>query len=308
MIDPLATAKAQFQAGNRDGARRAAGKVLEEDPESLEALHFLAQVELEAENFAKALQLMEQALAKAPNDPNLRSEELYILMKAGKKRRSRLGLKRFEKEFPYSLAHIARLKISYENHFGSDRKAVKKFSEWARPGNEAAEGVLRTTAGELWAGQRLLRIALRNDPNNAYIAENFALNQFLLSKPTSARRAARQALAADPTNGSMRWLKMLTWLSYYPSAYFVSLVFTLVLLCHRYVPLAIGAIIFSVMAILILGSGGWLETVLKPLGMSFLYLPSVMVTIAYFAGWLLLPTQIPDKLFASKRKVNLRDY
>ena len=64
-------------------------------------------------------------------------------------------------------------------------------------------------------------------PNDAELNTAMASNYFQLAQPAKARKYARLALAADPTDRRMSFLIKASWVMYFPPFYFISVVLLL---------------------------------------------------------------------------------
>ena len=308
MSASLNTARALLSAGNHESARQAVRQFLEDEPDDIDALILMVDIEVAAGKHTRALEVIEQALAKQPDNFSLRNCELEIYIRMGKKRRARLGLKRFREDFSYLGALIERQDVLYEMKFGSGKQAAKKLREFSETGNEAAEGVLQTNAGRLLDGQRLLNIALENDPSNHMVNKSLAVNQLLLARPTSARRAACRGLLNMPTDGQLRWIKIQTYFAYFPPVYLWHFLFAIAFLAYGRLTL-IPTIPIAIFLYFV--SGGSIDTfeaTITHLGVPYFSTISSACTLTYFLGFILLQTSVPNRVFGAKRKVKFKDY
>ena len=308
MAGSLNTAKALLTAGNYAGARRAAKGVLEDDPENASAVLLLIEIDLDAEDYASALKQLELALANQPDNLSLRAKEIEALIRMGKRRRSRLRIKSFQEDFPFMPALVERNDIMFEMKFGSDQRAAKMMEDGDLDVDSALKGVLSTNSGRLLEGQRFLNEALAENPTDFATNQHLVINQLLLARPLSARRAARRALREQPGNGRMRWLCYLTYFAYFPPIYLMHVYLALCFVVLVRLPYLVAVTLGLVGFLFVVEFIGSLDEAVQNAGVPFFEWFSHAYKITYFVGLAAVVTPLPDKILGSKRKVKLKNY
>ncbi len=303
------TASAFLDAGNYDSAKKIAENILDKAPDDIKALILLAKIEKAQQNYDQALSFIHAGLRSNPLNQALRKQEILIFMDMDRKRKARLGIKQFETDFPLANIDQDFLKLIYESHFGSDKRASQKLQNSAFANDALAQGIFYTNSGALFAGQRSLLKALENDPVCFSTNSAFAVNQFALSKPWAVRKAAKQALNSNPTDFSMRFLKSIALWSYLPPIYYVHLIITAFFILSRRIPALLLILIGVLFAAIIMMPFSWFHSQVEHLtGFRHMKWVTVFLLIGYFSSFLLLNERIRNRLIPSKRKIQLKDY
>lgn len=311
MAASINTARALLKAGNTQGARRIAHEALNANPDDARAWDLLIDLERDAGNFRKSLELAEQYLEKNPDHIGARQSELLALILLGKKTRARKAIARLEEDFPYARTAIAQAKLLMESRFGSDRRAAAKYKQMRENGDiddPMAEARLRSNAFDFFGARKVLLGILKDDPGGREVNREMAFNEFILARPFAARRHADIALRERPTDVSLRWLRKLTWFSLFPPIYFYHLfILAMALLLMR--------LHFLIVVVIFLIFSSWIfiplramddiaVALLGPYGDTAL----TVIVYGYFITMLLAVTGIADKIARRTRSVTLKKY
>ena len=303
------TARAFLESRNYAKAREIADSLIGKNSNDIFAILLLVEIEERQKNFDKALIQITRGLAIAPHNQILRRQELVAYVRLGKKRRARIGIQNFKRDFPSATDDHDFLSVIFESKFGSDRRAMKKLMKSPLASSSFAKGVYHTNAGALFEGQKYFHEARANDPNNFSINSNLAYNQFMLSRLWSARKAANRALQSQPDNFNMRWLIILTWLAHFPPVYYAHLLLSCYFLLHRWIPTWI--IILSAVLILhvLIMPLFWFDTFISQLFNfpNFKWV-TAFYAAAYFFSYLLFGSKLLRFLMTGKQNIRLKDY
>ena len=309
MSSSLNTARALLLSGNYDGAVRLVNDALSQDKDDLGALLLLIEIREEQEDFETALDLILAGLRQSPNNLSLRMKELITYIRIGKKRRARLGIQQFKKDFPFNHDNHDLLMISFESKYGNDNRATKMLLESSYSSDKVALGIFYTNSGALFAGQKCFREALKSSPDNHLANVNLAYNQIFLSKFWSARKAASAALASKPENTEMQIIRKLTWGPLYPPILYYHLIFTIFWLAHRWISMWILILVFIFSWKFLLAPVYWFEEkIASALKIPWFENLSNVCVLIYFICFLFLNSKFRQILFSSRKKVRLKDY
>ena len=227
----LNTARALLKAENFDGARRIVRKALDEDPKNINAWQLRVDIEIEAKQPKEALKLVRQILAENPQNAGLRNSEFEALMKAGKKREARKIRDRFKTDFPFLSHRIELMDLQLDAASGKTKSVSKKLQEFSSENDNPIIlkdlGIAHHRIDDIFRARRMMDQAHPEFPNDPELNAAMATNYFQLARPGTARKYARLALAADPSNRRMALLIKTSWLMYFPPFFLLSLMLAL---------------------------------------------------------------------------------
>jgi tetratricopeptide (TPR) repeat protein len=168
-------------------------------------------------------------LVDHPDSAALRSVEFDAVFQSGKKREAKKTRDRFAEDFPYLTNRIEIMNLQLDASAGKTRKVSKKLREYADsaygPDNQKDLAIAHHRIDDLFRARRLMDEVHPEYPNDAELNAAMASNYFKLGRPATARKYARLALAADPSNRRMSLLIKSSWLMYFPPFYVMTIVF-----------------------------------------------------------------------------------
>lgn len=309
MTNAYNTAEAFLAASNFHSAEKIAMDILEGNPSDLKALLILVNLEQKRGDLKKSLTYILDGLERNPHNLIFRAKELQTYTQMKKKRRARLGLKRFKEDFPHASDYYDALALNFETAFGNDKKAYHKFEDSALSSDNTLAGIFSTLSGNLLKGQKHFLEALKNDPENYVANEHFAFNQMLLSKPLSARKAAQKVLKSNPNNFNMRFLRVIGLVALFPPIYYIHLILTAINLLNRWLPYWFILIIVFLIAPIAGEPFVWLNRQAENwFGFSHLNWLILFLLILYFSSYFLLNPKVRNLFFRKPRRIRLKDY
>ena len=309
----LNTARALLKAENFNGARRIVRKALDEDPKNINAWQLRVDIEIEAKKPKEALKLVRQILAENPQNAGLRNSEFEALMKAGKKREARKIRDRFKTDFPFMSQRIEMMDLQLDAASGKTKSVSKKLQGYG-DGNDNPYvvkdlGIAHHRIDDIFRARRLMEQAHPEFPNDPELNAALATNYFQMARPGTARKYARLALAADPSNRRMALLIKASWLMYFPPFFFMMLI----LVIFYGVDSLIGRITAWIISIgaFIIGIDVYniaFSALMVIIGLE-LNLARTFIVFAWMvlAASVVAPTFF-DKLFKRKKSVTLKKY
>jgi predicted Zn-dependent protease len=232
MTHSLASARALLAAKSFPAARRALTELLKERPDDPALLSFAVEIEEQAGDHKKALELARAALKTAPDNAVLRNQEIDALFNLERKKETSAAVERFQKDFPFEFRRINDMKLMLDSLYDRPQKLKSTLDGWSEgayqtPMMRRNLGIGYSRVGDLYRAQRMMLEAHRDFPDDFELNEALATNSFNLVRPATARKFASMALAARPDHGQLRVLKAATYLMYWPPffifAHFISL-------------------------------------------------------------------------------------
>lgn len=221
------TARALLKAGNYESARRIVRKALDEDPKNLKAWELRIEIEAAAGKKKEALALARQILADHPDSASLRIAEFDALIQLRKKREAKKTRDRFKEDFPYLTNRIETMNLQLDASSGKTRRVSDKLREYAEHsyGLESQKdlAIAHHRIDDIFRARHLMDEIHPEFPDDAELNAAMASNYFQLLRPATARKYARLALAADPTDRRMSFLIKASWLMYFPPFFIVSI-------------------------------------------------------------------------------------
>jgi len=222
----LNTARALLRAENFEGARRIVRKALDENPDNLRAWELRIEIEMEAGDFKQALELTRRVLADHPDNVPVRELEFHALARLRKKREAKRVFEQFRADFPFMTNRIEVMTMTLD----SLSERVKKVSESLNKYSESSTdpesirgfGIAHHRVNDLWTARRMMQEAHTHFPDDAELNAARATNYFQLARPALARKYARLALANNPADRRMAFLKKISWVMYFPPFYLLS--------------------------------------------------------------------------------------
>jgi len=224
----LNTARALLQAKNFEGARRIVRKALEENSANLNAWELRIEIETEAGNKKEALSLARQILADHPDSASLRIAEFEALVRLRKKREAKKTRDRFKEDFPHLTNRIDTMDLQLDASSGKTKRVSKKLREYAENSygldSKKDLAIAHHRIDDIFRARQLMDAVHPEFPNDAELNAAMAANYFQLARPATARKYARLALAADPSDRRMALLIKASWLMYFPPFYFMTVI------------------------------------------------------------------------------------
>ncbi len=161
-----------------EGARQAYGRALAADPRSYQALAGLLNTEMQSKNLGRARELIDQQLAKMPNDPGVLMMAAQTYDVLGDAFEMERALKKTVEADPQSLQAYTMLGRMYYQQGRLDlaRQELEKYVATAPmsvPGNTMLGTILELQGKNTDAKQRYQK-ALQIDPRAAVAANNLA--------------------------------------------------------------------------------------------------------------------------------------
>jgi tetratricopeptide (TPR) repeat protein len=252
MTHSLASARALLEAKSYPAARRSIQDMLKERPNDTSLLTLAVEIEVQAGDHKKALELVRQALQTSPDNAELREQELMALGALRRKGEARDALKRFAQDFPHQRWRIDRMTIMVDSLYGRGAKLKLFLDEFGEttgdhPSTQRDLGIAYHKINDLYQAQRLMLAAHPHFADDIEINEALAANSFQLVRPAAARKFANLALSASPHQGRMRLLRVASYFLYLPPFFVLGhclkLAFTTTTFLGRYGPLAVGILI-----------------------------------------------------------------
>jgi tetratricopeptide (TPR) repeat protein len=165
-------------------------------------------------------------LVDHPDSAALRIAEFDVLVKLRKKREARKTRDRFKEDFPYLTNRIEMMDLQLDASAGKTKRVSEKLREYAQNsyglGNKKDIAIAHHRIEDIFRARRLMDEVHPEFANDAELNAAMASNYFQLARPAKARKYARLALAADPTNRRMSFLIKTSWLIYFPLFYFMT--------------------------------------------------------------------------------------
>jgi len=228
MSGELNTARALLRAENFDGARRIVRKALEESPEDLHAWSLRIDIEMEAGEYKEALVIVRQVLAKHPDYISVRESEFFAVARLRKKGEARRLFEKFREDFPQQTVRLETMGMVLDSLSEKTKQLSNKLAKYSaastNPRSTRDHGITHHRINDLWTAQRLMLEAHPHFPNDAELNATLATNYFQLVRPAAARRYAGLALAANPADRRMAFLKKVSWLIYFPPFFILSVI------------------------------------------------------------------------------------
>lgn len=313
MSAPLDSARALLAAKNYPGARQAVQKVLDTAPGDTRAWHLRAEIEMAAGKPRDALAILRPVLADHPDNALLRSAEFDATLRDGQKREAARLRDRFAADFPYLDHRVEAMTLHLDAARGRTRSASRKLKEYGEAVHDPASlkglGISHHRIDDIFRADRMMREAHEHFPGDAELNAALASNCFQLARPGDARRFARLALAADPTNRRMALLIKASWAMYFPPFWML----TAMVAVFYGVDVLLGRIAayLSLVPILLLTKSFWdlpydILTVATGVDIGALSIPC---TFAWIAVYML--TTVPrfyDRFIGRRKSVSLKKY
>lgn len=217
----LQSAHALLAAKSYPAARRAVQGLLNGRPNDPVLLAFAVEIEREAGDHRKALELVRDALRIAPDNAQLRELEIRTVATLRWKKEAGELLVRFEQDFPHQRWRIDGLRVTIDSLHERAVSLKSRIDQEAETAGESpaalrAYGIAYHKINDLFRAQRLLLAAQPSFPGDVELDETLAVNSFQLVRPATARRYATLAVAAAPERSRMRHLRALSYLLYLP--------------------------------------------------------------------------------------------
>lgn len=219
MAASLNTARALLDAKSHRGARREVNRVLQDEPENLAARVLASDIEFDAQNFDKAVQLSRAILADNPMQVTARINEALGLLYSGKTREAAEKVEEFERDLPFMTNHVEQLKFALNANRGKHKEALTALDNFTYSqvsSDNRNEAIARYQLGDFYVANRLLRESAEKHPDDYKVSATCALSCLSLCKLSLARRYARQALSIEPHNRHMKLLIFMSYLLYFP--------------------------------------------------------------------------------------------
>ena len=314
MTHSLASARALLAAKSYPAARRAARDLLKNEPDNPWLLAFAVEIEAEAGDHKQALSLCRSALKTAPDNVNLREQEIFTLAELRRKREARDALKRFEQDFPQQRSRIENLRLLVDALYQRTVKLKSKLDEVAEtyaadPLTQRDLGMAYSRIGDVFRAQRLMLAAHPSFRDDLELNEALATNSFQLVRPAAARKYATLALATAPERRRMSFLKIASYALYFPPFFLFGQLFVLIQ-CARSIAgwlLAFCAAVFLFQPLGDLISLCW-DCLSVALSLP-LYKYEIASYALFFGGYAIATEQdYYDRLFARNKTVKLRKY
>ena len=208
ILDALQTAGNLFRMNNFEGAAAAFDRVLEGDPENIQARLQLADCHARLGNVAEAVKQCEAALAFAPGNLGARNVLAKIYFDAHRFDEAIGVLHQVLESMPRSIEARRRLGLCYWQKGDVDRAvaAFKTLLE-SHPRQPAALNSLGyiyiDREIDLEEGLRMIREALEVSPEDPAILDSLGWAQVKLGNYAEAVEALEKAVAGDSTNGEI---------------------------------------------------------------------------------------------------------
>lgn len=221
MDGTLAAGRAQLDAGNPEGAVRAAKQVLIDDPQNTEALGLLCIAHIVEQDFMSAQDVISSWLRIDPNDPSAHYRQIELQMCLGRQDDAKERIKRFSESFPYEAHTTLWMTALWEENFGSPEKAVENYEMMLEtaPDSTAIKMRLAMAHAEgrnFIAARRLSMEVLQNDMANADALRTAAIGALKAFDLSDARDLANTARAANPRDMAMKKVRWASWLVFFP--------------------------------------------------------------------------------------------
>jgi predicted Zn-dependent protease len=315
MTHSLASARALLAAKSFPAARRALAELLKERPDEPALLSFAVEIEEQAGDHKKALELARAALKTAPDNAVLRNQEIDALCRLGRKAEAGAAVERFKTDFPFEFRRIAEMKVMLDAIHGRSKKLKSLLDGWSEEDDLSPEelvtlGIGYSKIGDLYRAQRLLLEAHRDLPDDFALNEALATNSYLLVRPATARKYATLALAARPDHGRLRFLKAATYLLYWPPFFVLAHLMSLALLSQ---PIAGRIGVLFVMIPLMYLCGDLLDVWWHALSVvlkipSFLPLSLVGTLVFILIWWAAMDDRYYNRFFGQTKELKVRRY
>lgn len=201
--------------------------MLKERPDDTSLMRFAVEIEMAAGEHKKAVELARQSLQFAPDDVDLREQEITALAHLRRRSEAERLLKRFEQDFPLYKWKIEPLKIMMDSLYERSIKLKSRLDEYEEfanedPANARELGLAYHAINDLFRAQRVMLGAHQSFPDDVKLNEALATNSFQLVRPATARKYASLALASAPDNGRMRLIKYVSYLLYFPPFFLIA--------------------------------------------------------------------------------------
>lgn len=213
-----------LNAGNVNGAKAAAEKILAASPQHDGALGLLHDCLHHDRDFAAARKLAEQWLAHSP--ACLPAHKAFILscLESEDQKAARQALAVCQQAFPAETFYHRLIEGIFDLRFGNGKAASRIFAELGRDHLGVSDllfiqGVTAYKRDKLFMARRLLREAVTQNPHMPAAWRLLAFTAFHVMRYGECRQAARRALALDPTLKELRLVIWLAWIVYFPPFY-----------------------------------------------------------------------------------------
>lgn len=217
----LEAGRAMLDAGNVDGAMRAAKQALQADPNDFDALDLLTQVQMEIGDYNGASETNEQLLRLNPQHTQAHVTRVLIPMRRGHYEPSKRALEAFRLARPMAIYEHRYLLALWEYQFGSPAKSIALLREilTEQPGDTGLQRMLGLAEYEarnpFRAGDAMSRV-LSQHANDAAAQRVMAFVRFREFAFGDARALAKGARALDPTEKPLRWVNWGSYLALFP--------------------------------------------------------------------------------------------
>ena len=221
MKTPYNTAHAYIAAGNFEAARKIAREAMEKRDDSVAVHDLRVDIEIAAQDYGKALALCREALARWPDHSGLRLSHALALMHTGRGKEAAKAVKGFEEDFPFRSLDAMLLQTIWQTRYGSLKQAKhyrSRFEELAPDSPQIAmlDAMIASKADDMLGRERASKRIAEDAPMDADSHARLAYVQFDLFRMKAARRSARAALAAEPTQRRVEAVLWLSWMVWFP--------------------------------------------------------------------------------------------
>ncbi len=221
MDGTLAAGRAQLEAGNPEGAVRAAKQVLMDDPQDTEALALLSNAHMVERDYRSAQDVISSWLRIDPNDPDAHSMQIALQMSLGRQDDAKQRIQQFSASFPQEAYQSLWLEALWEEAFGSPEKAAERYEALLETAPDSIDTKMRLAMAHaegrnVIAARRLSMEVLSQDMSNAEALRTAAIGALKAFNLSDARDLANSARAANPRDMAMKKVHWASWLVLFP--------------------------------------------------------------------------------------------
>ncbi|MDA7967269.1 tetratricopeptide repeat protein [Ruegeria sp.] len=312
-IEGRGTARALYEAGNTEGAKRILGRLLEKNPDDYLSADLMVETLLNEGEAKAALEYCDNWLSRHPNAVGMHVHRFSALAKLGRKREMASSLQRFQKNFPHEQGSISMMELILDAKKGKQNSVRKRIEE--QLGEVHSPELIRVKAialhnlNDLFEADFYLSQAIEHYPNDAELLSAMATNRFQIGRLASARKFAARSLAADPTKRRMAFLSRMTWLFYYPSCYFMLIAMSAGVFLWARVNKLVALVSYMILFSLVKGA---ITLSFFPLiillGISTTRAVTLFTAIAVLAYFFVVMDQFFKAVFGRKKTIKLKKY